>query len=365
MTMWWKHLRRLAEFCDGRLTEVEAGRMKRHLEDCARCRASVDEFRFAAGMVRQLAVVQAPESTWHSIEERVWGAIPQASTERFRRPSDSTWRIGSHLGRVPAFGGLGLATAALVAIVALGASYWFATRETGAGWQVGRQNGSVARLAVGEAIETDAVSRLRLTVGDIGTVDVEPNTSIQLLSASPLEQRLILNRGEITATISAPPRLFFVNTPSSTVVDLGCQYTMRVNEGGFGNLRVTAGWASLEWSGRESLVPAGASCETRPQVGPGTPAFDDASFPLREALKAFDFENGGARSLNIVLAESRVRDTLTLWHLLSRVEGADRLRVYDRMVALTPLPSGVTRDQALQLDPATLRRWREELAWTW
>jgi len=365
MTMWWKHLRRLAEFCDGRLTEVEAGRASGHVEDCARCRASVDDFRFAAGMVRQLAVVQAPESMWHSIEESVWGAIPPASTERFRR--QSTRGADSHLGRVPAFGRLGLATAALVAVLALSASYWFVTRETGSGWKVARQNGttSVDRLAVGDALETDAVSRLRLTVGDIGTVDVEPNTSIRLLSASPSEQRLTLNRGGITATISAPPRLFFVNTPSSTVVDLGCQYTMRVNEGGFGNLRVTAGWASLEWGGRESLVPAGASCETRPQVGPGTPAFDDASFPLREALKAFDFENGGARSLDIVLAESRVRDTLTLWHLLSRVDGADRARVYDRMVALTPLPSGVTRDQALQLDPDMLRRWREELAWTW
>jgi hypothetical protein len=140
---------------------------------------------------------------------------------------------------------------------------------------------------------------------------------------------------------------------------------MRVTEGGSGNLRVTAGWASLEWGSRESLVPAGASCETRPKVGPGTPAFDDASSALREALRVFDFEDGDARSLDVVFAESRVRDTLTLWHLLSRVEGAERARVYDRIVALTPLPSGVTRDGALQLDPETLRRWREELAWTW
>jgi hypothetical protein len=35
------------------------------------------------------------------------------------------------------------------------------------------------------------------------------------------------------------------------------------------------------------------------------------------------------------------------------------------MVALTPLPAGVTREQALALDAATLKLWREELAWTW
>jgi hypothetical protein len=42
-----------------------------------------------------------------------------------------------------------------------------------------------------------------------------------------------------------------------------------------------------------------------------------------------------------------------------------RARVADRITALTPLPSGISRDKALQLDPDTLKRWREELAWTW
>jgi hypothetical protein len=56
---------------------------------------------------------------------------------------------------------------------------------------------------------------------------------------------------------------------------------------------------------------------------------------------------------------------LTLWHLLSRVEGPDRARIFDRMVALTPLPAGVSREKALALDRETLTRWREELAWGW
>jgi hypothetical protein len=165
--------------------------------------------------------------------------------------------------------------------------------------------------------------------------------------------------------IDAPPRLFFVDTPTSTVVDLGCAYTMRVDDTGAGTLRVTAGWASLEWSGRESLVPAGASGHTRPDVGPGTPSFDDATLALKQALDAFDFEQGGRTAIDVVLVEARVRDTLTLWHLMSRVEPADRERVFNRIVALTPLPNTVSREQALALDAEALKRWREELAWTW
>ena len=138
-----------------------------------------------------------------------------------------------------------------------------------------------------------------------------------------------------------------------------------VDQAGLGTLRVSSGWASLEWGGRESLVPAGASCPTRPEVGPGTPAFDDATEALRRALVAFDFAGGGNGAVDTVLAEARDRDTLTLWHLLSRVDGSARRRVFDRLIELTPLPAGVERDKALALDEQTLKLWREELAWTW
>jgi hypothetical protein len=78
---------------------------------------------------------------------------------------------------------------------------------------------------------------------------------------------------------------------------------------------------------------------------------------MKEALESF--------ALDVILADARARDTLTLWHLLSRVEAEDRARIYDRMASLTPVPAGVSREQALKLDPETLRRWKEELAWTW
>jgi hypothetical protein len=35
------------------------------------------------------------------------------------------------------------------------------------------------------------------------------------------------------------------------------------------------------------------------------------------------------------------------------------------MVELVPLPASVSREKALQLDPAALKSWREELAWKW
>jgi hypothetical protein len=155
-----------------------------------------------------------------------------------------------------------------------------------------------------------------------------------------------------------------VETPASTVVDLGCAYTMQVDEAGEGELRVTEGWAALEWAGRESLVPAGAQCRTRRSEGPGTPYFSDAPAALAEAVASFD-GGGGERAVKAILDAARARDTLTLWHLLSRVERPERELVYDRIAALTPPPPTVSREEVLQLNRAMLTHWREELAWTW
>ena len=128
---------------------------------------------------------------------------------------------------------------------------------------------------------------------------------------------------------------------------------------------MTAGWVALEWKGRESLVPAGANCRTKSGAGPGTPYFSDASEVLQEALAAFDFEKGGSEAVRVIRGEARVRDTLTLWHLLSRVDPEERVRVFDRMVELTPLPQGISREKVLELDQDTLKRWSQELAWKW
>jgi hypothetical protein len=306
--------------------------------------------------LRDLPLVKAPDSIWTSIgaaldaTEISVGAAPQ----RVRQPM---WAWG---------------VAAAVAL-ALGVGVFVITRPPRAAWEVARVKGGQTEkgsISEGEWLQTDASSRARITlsnaiIGDIGTVEVEPNTRVRMVASTPGEQRLRLARGEIRASVSAPPRLFFVDTPASTAVDLGCAYTMNADEDGNGLLRVTLGWVSLEWEGRESLVPAGASCQMRPKIGPGTPYFDDASRGLRLALADFDFGKGGDAELDTILAEARVRDTLTLWHLLSRVEPGGRQRVYNRIVALVPLPKGVSPDKALQLDAAVLKLWREELAWKW
>ena len=110
--------------------------------------------------------------------------------------------------------------------------------------------GAEGRIGVGETLETDDVSRARVHVADIGWVDLSPSTRVRLVATGEAEHRMALDRGRIDALISAPPRLFLVETVSAVAVDLGCAYTLEIDDAGAGALAVTFGWVSLEREGR-------------------------------------------------------------------------------------------------------------------
>jgi hypothetical protein len=158
-----------------------------------------------------------------------------------------------------------------------------------------------------------------------------------------------------------------VDTPSAVAVDLGCIYTLHVDDSGAGLLRTTMGWVGFKLKGRESFIPAGAVCATRPKIGPGTPYFDDATPAFREALSRFDFEATTPEErgtlLGVLIGDARKKDALTFWHLLSRVTDADRPSVFDRLASLAPPPAGVTREGILRLDRPMLDAWWDSLGY--
>ncbi len=245
---------------------------------------------------------------------------------------------------------------------------------TVAGWDVSRVagaprvgpgamngKGGTGRFGVGQMLETDHQSRASLRAAEIGQIEVEPSTRLRLLRMDSGLKRLALDRGTIRAFIWAPPGQFVVDTPSAVTVDLGCAYTLQVDDSGAGLVRTSLGWVGFELNGHESFIPAGAACATRPKVGPGTPYFEDASSEFRAALMRFDFEDSTplqrARDLAVVLRKSRKRDALTLWHLLAGVDEDQRVLVYDRLGTLAPAPAGVTRAGILCLDQPMLDLW--------
>lgn len=359
----------LSAYCHGELSPAESQAVAEHLIGCHRCRVEFEQIKLGVKLAEQLPQLSAPDSLRNDVQVFIdSGRDSVRATSIKKSPWISLFQ--------PQFAAI---AATLILAVGLGA-YWFYSRDSRPFWQVARLDGAPrigsarmdekGRLAVGEWLETDGTSRAQIEVGSIGEVEIDPNTRVRLLHTGVLEHRLELAQGKMSARIWAPPRLFFVDTPSAVAADLGCAYTLEVNKEGGSLLRVTSGWVALQLNDRESMVPAGAACETRTVIGPGTPYFEDASEAARLALAEFDFKpddgnESKTRALDIVLREARPRDTLTLWHLLARVEGDDRVRVYDRMVELAPPPYGVTRDGVLQLNGQMLQLWKDSLETVW
>jgi FecR protein/Putative zinc-finger len=360
----------LSAYCHGELTNDEARQVAEHLILCNRCRAALDQIKQGVKFAELIPQPAAPENLWSEIESRLDRTPPQPEVFVDKRSlfSFKVWQ--------PAFAGIASGLLVVIGITAL----WLYSRETRPSWEVARINGSPkigssrigdrGQLGMGQWLETDNASSARIDVASIGHVEIDPNTRVRLIETKPTEHRLELARGKMSAKIWAPPRLFFVDTPSAVAADLGCAYTLEVDDAGASLLRVTSGWVALQLKDRESMVPAGAACATKPGIGPGTPYFEDASANFIKALAELDFAPNDVPTfkvpaLDVILAESRPRDTLTLWHLLYRVQGTDREKVYERMVLLAPPPKEVTREGALRLDDQMLHLWKGYLENSW
>ena len=248
------------------------------------------------------------------------------------------------------------AVAAPPSPVATGRS-WAVTMVSGAPVCDGAPMKDEASLPVGGWLETDASSRARIQVADIVILDLEPSSRLRLVETANQQHRVQLERGIVRATVTAPPRVFLVETPNVTAVDLGCEYQLEVSEDGSTWLNVRVGWVSLETKEVVSVVAADTMCRADANGTPGLPLRREASEALVAA--AGKFSSGDTSALADLMALLGAGDEATMWHLLSRVPAVDRRTVYDRLVAITQAPPDAAA--ILRVEKNALDTWGRAL----
>ncbi|HEY2384617.1 MAG TPA: FecR domain-containing protein [Terriglobia bacterium] len=342
--MFRKHIiRDLSAYHHNELTLAARQLVETHLQNCPKCRTAYGEIQLGARLASVLHVSAAPEPLWDVLQDA------QRVSVRHRR-----W--------IPAIAAAGFAIVVLALVISLRNH-----AAAGPSWEVDGFPG-ISRLRPGETLQTGTASQAEVKIANIGQLLVSPDTRIRLLVTKSNEHRIALDRGRVEAQTWAQPRLFIVDTPSASAVDLGCKYSLEVQEDGSSLLHVTVGLVAFERDGRETIVPAGAFCRTRRNAGPGTPFFEDSSTDFKAALQKVDSLSEGperTRQLEIVLEKSHIRDALSLWHLIPRLEAQSRGLIYDRLAQLLPPPPGVTRDGIVALDPKMLDAWRTIVSQLW
>lgn len=258
---------------------------------------------------------------------------------------------------------------ALVATIALAVWLISFLRPVSASWealatagepQLGGKPLQRGRFAPGAWLITGADSSAQIHSSKIGEIEVGTDTQVSLKESTPERQLLSLRFGSLHARVFSPPGLFMVDTPSARAIDLGCEYTLKIEKDGRGELRVLTGWVSLNGDSLQSLVPAGAVAK----VAGGTlspPYFADSSLAFQQAAADFAFLPANAApkhaALETLLHEARQRDAFTLLNLFSRANETERLEVFDKLNQLVPAPPGITRE--------TARNWQVDAMDDW
>lgn len=241
-------------------------------------------------------------------------------------------------------------------------SPWEITAVNGTPTVEGKVIGASDRLAVGEALQTDARSRVTVQIARVGELEIGPESILKLVTTRRGRHRMALERGTVSAKLYAPPFTFGVRTPAGVATDVGCAFTLKYANGG-GIVHVTSGWVEFENASRQVMIPRGAIVEVRDDAGPGTPHYPDANATFRDALRAYDFAADRA-ALRRVVAEARVRDAMTVLHLLEHTTRVDeRALLFQTLARLKPPPVGITREGILRADPDMLTAWRAHMGY--
>ncbi len=265
--------------------------------------------------------------------------------------------------------------AAALLLMTGAALYLLLGQSTPVAWQLaisgsatidGQPHSGDTTLPVGQWLETDGHATATLQVADIGVMNISPQTRLSL-QATGSTHRLRLDQGKVHAYVIAPPRILIVETPLADAVDLGCEYTLTVNDQGEASLQVLTGFVALETGQLDVFVPQGAQAYTSRKAGLGTPSFQDADIEFQLALQHFDHHPDDLENIQNLLDTARPRDTLSLWHMIAKAPPSRRITIYERILQLAPnsKPPDLTLQHVIDLNKTRLQTWRDALWMTW
>ena len=251
---------------------------------------------------------------------------------------------------------IALAAAVMLAVCALGVGAWFQQRlhwETGEPWQVLVQQGDVrldgrrqqaSALALNGTLETGKNAMTRLRAAGIGEVTVGAGSRVRLVETRTGRHRVQLEQGSLWARVWAPPGQFGVGVAGAEVIDLGCEFLLKVDADGNGSLSVLSGWVQVENLRREVLVPQGTRVRVNGDGAAGTPHAFSANDAFVAALEAIDVRNGAVdadgEEVRRLIAASRQQDAISLLVLLRDYPQLAEGPMFERLASLLPTPLG-------------------------
>ena len=263
------------------------------------------------------------------------------------------------------------AAAAAVLLLMIGLRAWLWSWPEGRAWRtvspgVERQIlGEGERLQVGDEGATVRIAR-------IGTMRVEADSDVRLLSTGGVRHRVAVGRGDLSIGVWAPPFSVTIETPAGSVFDMGCAFDLTVDDR-VTTVEVTSGWVQLQNGGGEVLVPQGAISRMERGRRATVPVYTDSSPAFQMAVRRIEEGAGTQLDVDAIGRKARRRDVYTILMLTERSQFG-RAELLDHAARLAPpspeVLAGASTGSAdalwswattLELPPPKgwLRNWRD------
>ncbi len=258
-------------------------------------------------------------------------------------------------------------------ILAMGIGYgYYQYQRNNAPWKIKLEAGNYlinnvesnsTKLDVNNSLKTETDSRVIINVPRTGTIRVEPNSSIQLLTAKSGDNVISFKSGTLKIVTNSDLPDFKIKFTNFELIDYGASYTISFDPLNNIDLVVEFGYVGIRKPDSEIFINEKYSCKIINRKIVSTPFRTDASREFIDLVLSYEKTENTAELLEKISSKAREEDALTLLELLKKASAVDRQILFQSISNFFPPPIGVTRTGIMRLDPDMLQMWWEEIEW--
>lgn len=239
--------------------------------------------------------------------------------------------------------------------------------SSGSAWEVKKyfvssnESESFNALKEGEILETDEYSRYEIVVPDVGSIYLGPSTKIERTKSFTIR----LLQGTVSKPKSDSKKSLIFEVIGADIKDylLGSSFRVSLLNPTIAELEVNDGWSSVTKNEQETLILPNHICKITSELGVGLPYNKESSETFVKTIEQFCFIKPGDEEVLInLLTKAEIKNGVTLWNLIKRVERKQRdMVIYTILGLLGNSPEGVTPDGLKVLNPEMLSKLLEEI----
>lgn len=258
-------------------------------------------------------------------------------------------------------------------ILAMGIGYgYYQYQRDNSPWKIKPEAGTYllndiesksTKLEQNSSLKTENDSRVIINVPHTGTIRVEPNSSIQLLTAKSGNNVISFKSGSLKIVTNSDLPDFKIKFTNFDLIDYGASYTVSFDPLNNIDLVVEFGYVGIRKADSEIFINENYSCKIINREIVSTPFRTDASSEFIDLVLSYEKTDNTTELLDKITSKAREEDALTLLELLKKVSAVDRQILFQSISNFFPPPIGVTRNGIMRLDPDMLQMWWEEIEW--